>query len=105
MVLPGGVATPVGAGLGGELGGGLVVVGQGVSHDGGGHLQQVLAQGGAAGGVGGDPDRLQQPAEVLGAQRLAGLAAGKSQAESGFDAVRMPRIRIRCNWRQFSYSG
>jgi hypothetical protein len=55
-VITGGVSAPGVAGLGGELGGGDGVVAEGIGNHGGWHLEDVLADRGAASGDGGDSE-------------------------------------------------
>lgn len=67
----GGVAAPGSSGLGGDSGGGVVVVAQRLGDDGCWDLEDELAQGGGPAGQGGDAEIPDKLAEVAGVQRLA----------------------------------
>ena len=82
-----GVSAPCAASLVAEPGGGLVVVAERVRDHGGGHVEELLADGGAAGSCGRDPDLVQQSGQVIGAERLAGPAAGEEPAGRGVGGV------------------
>jgi hypothetical protein len=58
--------TPGCAGVGGESGRGDVVVAERVGDDRGGHVQDVLADGGAAAGDRGDAELIDESGQVLG---------------------------------------
>ncbi|AQS66856.1 hypothetical protein B1H29_07890 [Streptomyces pactum] len=60
-----------------------MVVAEHVRDHGGGHVEELLADGGAAGSYGRDPDLVQQSGQVIRAERLAGPAAGEEPAGRG----------------------
>ena len=79
-MLPGGVAVPCAATFVEEPSGGLVVVAEGISDDGGRDLQELLPDGGAAGGRRWDADLVEELGQVVGAAGLACSAAGEQPA-------------------------
>jgi len=79
-VVSGGVPAPGASGLNRQLGGGDRVVAEGIGDDGGGHLQDVLADRGGSAGDGGDADAVDVRCECLGVHRLPGPAPGKQPA-------------------------
>src|SRR6266545_1578312 len=82
-VVAGGVGAPGRSGLGGDPGGGVVVVAERLGDDGGWDLQHELAQRGGPAGQGGDAEVTDELAEVAGVQRLAGPASGEQPAGTG----------------------
>jgi hypothetical protein len=80
MVVAGGVAAPGATGLSGEFGGGDVVVAEGLGDDGGGGVEEVLADRCGPARGGGDAEVVDQGHEGLGAQWLTGASSGEQPA-------------------------
>lgn len=76
-----GVPTPCPAGLPEEAAGGLVVVAEGVRDDGCGQFEELLSNGGAAGGCDRDTDLAQERGHVVGTGWPA-RRPGKSQRDA-----------------------
>src|SRR5260370_32102276 len=82
-VVAGGVAGPASPGVGGVAVGGVVVVAEGLGDDGGGGLEDELAQGGGERGAGGDAELAEQRGHGRGVERLAVAAAGEQPPGGG----------------------
>src|SRR5207245_921584 len=81
-----GVAGPASSGLGGVAAGGVVVVAEGLGDDGGGGLEDALAQGGGERGAGGN-------AELAGPRGRGGRVRGGAWS---LVSARRSRPRRRC---------
>src|SRR5260370_31061089 len=79
-VVTGGVAGPGLPGLGGVAVHGQMAVSEGPGDDGGGGLEDEIAQGGGAGGGRGDAELAQRGPQRVGVQGLSGPAAGEQPA-------------------------
>src|SRR6266851_913835 len=78
-----GVAGPASPGLGGVAVGGVVVVAEGLGDDGGGCLEDELAQRRGERGAGGNAELAEQRGHGRGVERLPGAAAGEQPPAAG----------------------
>jgi hypothetical protein len=81
-----------------------VVVAEGVRDDGGGHLQDPLADRCGPGGRRGDAEVVDEAGEIVGVQRPAGASAGEDQRESRLVAV-FTLSRLSIHLRRSSANG
>ncbi|GAA4939681.1 hypothetical protein GCM10023238_01660 [Streptomyces heliomycini] len=63
------------------------MIAESVRDDGNGHLQELLSDGGAAGGGHRDTDLVEECGQVVGAEGLARSVAGNSQGDAWLVAV------------------
>ncbi|MFE4800004.1 hypothetical protein ACFRFL_34515 [Streptomyces sp. NPDC056708] len=84
-----GVSAPGATGLSEEAAGGLVVVAEGVRDDGGGQFEELLSDGGTAGGGDRDADLAQKRGQAVGASGLACSTAWEEPGDAWLVAVFM----------------